>query len=143
MVELIGIPRRARKPTSRQQCGISHAAALPGKDGFGRISERVSAESSGERGTNGATGRCAKQDESIWQLRDLKTALAGIQKRRHLHGVHRLADFSPMPNPLQSLLHILAQATERELIRHVQFLKAENQILRARLPERIVTTPAE
>ncbi len=38
---------------------------------------------------------------------------------------------------------VLAQATDRELARYVQFLKAENEILRARLPKRIVTTPAE
>ena len=48
-----------------------------------------------------------------------------------------------MPNPVQSLLILLAQATDRELARQVQYLKNENQILRARLPTLIMTTPTE
>jgi putative transposase len=43
----------------------------------------------------------------------------------------------------QALMFVLAQATDNELARFVQFLKAENEILRARLPKRIVTTPSE
>ena len=42
-----------------------------------------------------------------------------------------------MPNPVQSLLYILAHATDRALARHVQYLKAENQVLRSKLPKRI------
>ena len=38
---------------------------------------------------------------------------------------------------------MLAQATDRELARQVQYLKNENRVLRDRLPERIMTTPAE
>ena len=83
------------------------------------------------------------REESIRQLRVLNAATAGVQKRRHLHDVHRLADFSPMPNPVQRLLILLAQATDRELARQVQYLKNENRVLRARLPEHIMTTPAE
>jgi putative transposase len=48
-----------------------------------------------------------------------------------------------MPNAFQSLLILLAQATDRELARHVQYLKNENRVLRARLPEKINTTRAE
>lgn len=40
-----------------------------------------------------------------------------------------------------SLLLVLATATDRELARMVQFLRAENRILRGRLPERIDVTP--
>ena len=48
-----------------------------------------------------------------------------------------------MPTPVQVFLRVLAQATEWELVRHVQFLKNENRILRDRLPEHIVTTAGE
>jgi putative transposase len=48
-----------------------------------------------------------------------------------------------MPNPVQVFLQTLAQATQRELVRQVQYLKNENRVLRDRLPEHIVTTPAE
>jgi putative transposase len=43
----------------------------------------------------------------------------------------------------QALMLVLAQATEKELAAQVQYLKAENQILRARLPKRIIVTPVE
>jgi putative transposase len=48
-----------------------------------------------------------------------------------------------MAKLLHPLLMVLARATDRELARMVDYLKAENEILRARLPKRIVTTPAE
>jgi putative transposase len=38
---------------------------------------------------------------------------------------------------------LLAKATDRELARMVSYLKEENRILRARLPEQINTTPRE
>src|SRR5690606_6766233 len=41
------------------------------------------------------------------------------------------------------LLYLLACATRQELARQVQFLKTENEILRARLPKKITTTPEE
>ena len=43
----------------------------------------------------------------------------------------------------QSLLAVLAAATERQLARYVQFLEAENRMLRGRLPTRLVVTPQE
>jgi putative transposase len=44
---------------------------------------------------------------------------------------------------LHSLLLVLARVTDRELARMVQYVKTENGILRARLPERIIVTPKE
>ena len=41
------------------------------------------------------------------------------------------------------LFALLASATRQELARQVAYLKEENRLLRARLPERIVTTPQE
>lgn len=41
------------------------------------------------------------------------------------------------------LLEVLCGASQAELRRQVQFLRAENQILRARLPRTVRTTPAE
>jgi hypothetical protein len=46
-----------------------------------------------------------------------------------------------MAKLLHPLLMVVARATDRELARMVDYLKAENEILRARLPKRIVTTP--
>lgn len=44
---------------------------------------------------------------------------------------------------LQPLLLLLGRSDEHYLRRQIQFLKAENEILRAPLPKRIVTTPEE
>ena len=41
------------------------------------------------------------------------------------------------------LLYMLACATKQELARQVHYLKTENQILRARLPRRIIAKPDE
>jgi putative transposase len=38
---------------------------------------------------------------------------------------------------------MLASATDKQLAKQVQYLKGENEILRARLPEQMSTTPAE
>src|SRR3954467_9449173 len=42
-----------------------------------------------------------------------------------------------------AMMVLLAKATDRELARMVTYLKEENRILRARLPERINVTPKE
>jgi len=42
-----------------------------------------------------------------------------------------------------SLLLLIARSTDRQLARQVQYLKAENQILRGKLPARISVTPKE
>lgn len=44
---------------------------------------------------------------------------------------------------IQPLLFRLAQSTHKELARQNQFLKAENEILRSKLPKQIRTTPTE
>ena len=41
------------------------------------------------------------------------------------------------------LLLLLARATQKELVQMVEYLKAENRMLRSRLPKRIEATPAE
>ena len=41
------------------------------------------------------------------------------------------------------LLALIASATDRELAKYVDYLKAENKILRARIPGQIHTRPAE
>ena len=48
-----------------------------------------------------------------------------------------------MKNIFQSLLLVIAGGTQKELARQVKYLKVENQILRSRLPQRIVCTPKE
>ena len=44
---------------------------------------------------------------------------------------------------LHPLLMLIAQATEKELVQYIEYLKAENRILRNKLPKRINVTPAE
>ena len=41
------------------------------------------------------------------------------------------------------LLLLVAKATDRELAKYVEYLKAENKILRSKLPKRITVTPAK
>ena len=43
----------------------------------------------------------------------------------------------------QALMLVLAQATEKELAAQVQFLKAENEILRGKLERSVIVSPAE
>jgi hypothetical protein len=46
-----------------------------------------------------------------------------------------------MRSLVQSFLLLFARATDRELARYLEFLKAENRILRARLSAKIMVTP--
>jgi putative transposase len=48
-----------------------------------------------------------------------------------------------MSRVFHPLLYILVSATRRELIRQVHYLKTENQILRNRLPKRVLVTSTE
>ena len=48
-----------------------------------------------------------------------------------------------MSRIFHTLMYLLACATRQDLARQVQFLKTENEILRARLPKKITTTPEE
>ncbi|HTU23752.1 MAG TPA: integrase core domain-containing protein [Pirellulales bacterium] len=48
-----------------------------------------------------------------------------------------------MQNIYRSLLLLLAGATQKELARHVRYLKAENEVLRGKLPKRVPLTHQE
>ena len=48
-----------------------------------------------------------------------------------------------MTRLLHPLPLLLARATEKELVLHIEYLKTENRILRSNLPKRIHVTPAE
>src|SRR6476469_4140087 len=48
-----------------------------------------------------------------------------------------------MPRFVQPLLLLLARATDRQLAAAVQYLKVENEVLRARLPKRLTITTQE
>jgi len=48
-----------------------------------------------------------------------------------------------MKNLYQRLLLLIAGATQRELARHVRYLKIENETLRSKLPKRVSVTPKE
>jgi len=48
-----------------------------------------------------------------------------------------------MRNIYTKLLLLIAGATQKELARHVQYLKIENQILRSKLPARVPVTLKE
>src|SRR5436305_2383083 len=77
-------------------------------------------------------------------------ARAGFATRRrgtntlsHSCGTPVFQGPTPMPAPFQALLTPIATATVRELARQVQYLKAENRILRDRLPKCILVTARE
>jgi len=48
-----------------------------------------------------------------------------------------------MTNVFKSLLLVIAGATQKELARQIKYLKIENEILRSKLPKRIIVTPKE
>jgi putative transposase len=48
-----------------------------------------------------------------------------------------------MKNVYQSLILLIAGATQQELARQVRYLKVENEILRSKLPKRVTVTPKE
>lgn len=48
-----------------------------------------------------------------------------------------------MRNIYHALLLLIAGATEKELVRQLQYLKEENRVLRSRLPTRVLVTPQE
>ncbi|MAD81044.1 MAG: hypothetical protein CMJ50_09420 [Planctomycetaceae bacterium] len=68
---------------------------------------------------------------------------SGVSKRCHLQRYQLLVDSTPMTRFLHPILLLVARATESELGRYVEYLKAENRILRDKLPKRISVTPAE
>ena len=48
-----------------------------------------------------------------------------------------------MTNIYRSLLLVIAGATQKELARQIKYLKVENEILRRRLPSRVLVTMKE
>lgn len=60
-----------------------------------------------------------------------------------LHDTNHLRGLSAMRNLYHSLLLVIATATQEELARHVRYLKAENEILRSKLPARVPVTAKE
>ena len=86
---------------------------------------------------------CPKKEREVFALRGLQTGVPGVQKRRPLLSPQDFDGRTLMTRMFQSLLAVLAAATERQLARYVQFLAAENRMLRGRLPKRLVVTPQE
>ena len=56
---------------------------------------------------------------------------------------HETEDYTVMNWLMHPLLALIANATESEMAKYVEYLKVENQILRDRLPKKIDTTEAE
>ena len=64
--------------------------------------------------------------------------LSGVQKPRHSDYRWICKDFAgPMAAIIHPLLTLLASVTRQDLARQVAYLKAENRILRSKLPDRI------
>jgi putative transposase len=66
-----------------------------------------------------------------------------VQKVRSAHvllGNSQLFSMASFRNVYTSLLLVIAGSADRELARQVNYLKAENQVLRSRLPGRISLT---
>ena len=81
----------------------------------------------------------SNQNAAYWRT-------SGVQIRWQPSLSHQLAQFTAMRAVRQAytaLMLLLAKATDRELARMVSYLKEENRVLRARLPERINVTPKE
>ena len=56
---------------------------------------------------------------------------------------NQLFSMASFRNIYTSLMLVIAGSTQKELARQVSYLKAENQILRSRLPDRISLTQRE
>jgi putative transposase len=68
---------------------------------------------------------------------------SGVPKFMHSHDFQWQIQCNSMTNVFQSLLLVIAGATQKELARQIKYLKVENEILRSKLPKRITVTPKE
>src|SRR5262249_11694408 len=73
----------------------------------------------------------------------LPAANAGVRKWCLFLTPQRLRDCTAVTALFPSFFLMLANATDRELARQIQYLKAEKRILRDKLPKRITVTTAE
>mgnify|MGYP003675006438 CR=1 FL=1 len=60
-----------------------------------------------------------------------------------LAGIFANFSIASFRNIYTSLMPVIARSTDKELARQVSYLKAENQILRSRLPARVSLTQRE
>ena len=78
------------------------------------------------------------------QCRSYSRSLSGVQKPRHSNFLWICKDSAtPMASIIHPLLALLASLTRQELARQVTYLKAENRILRSKLPNRITLSNQE
>jgi putative transposase len=73
-------------------------------------------------------------------LRTILDQVTGAQKVRSANlfpGNREVSSSQAFATIYTSLLLVIARSTEKELARQVSYLKAENQILRSRLPDKI------
>ena len=54
-----------------------------------------------------------------------------------------LSHYTAVKKIIHPLLLLIAKATEKEATKYIEYLKAENRILRSKLPKRIEVTEAE
>src|SRR5581483_8936074 len=84
-----------------------------------------------------------RPESPVPRTRGLPWVRGGVQKCCLLRVYPATTSIPAMEAVFQSLLLLIARATDRELARQVQYLKAENDILRSKLPRRINVTPKE
>lgn len=78
------------------------------------------------------------------QSRSYPHPLSGVQKPRHFNFHWICKDIAaPMAAIIHPLLALLASLTRQELAQQVTYLKAENRILRSKLPDRITLSNQE
>ena len=62
---------------------------------------------------------------------------------RHRPFQQALTHYTHMKRIIHPLLLLIARATEKEATQYIEYLKAENRILRSKLPKRVEMTAAE